>query len=95
MHIYIYSIGMASRTVHGATMRRSAEKRRKYASELSQHNILFTPLSVSVLGAWDPEAVRLFKRLGGMIANRSGDQVKNSTSMLLTRVSFALQRSNG
>jgi hypothetical protein len=89
------SIGIACASAHGATRKRSVEKRQKYGAELASRDLIFSPLSVSVLGAWNPEAPRVFKRLGGMIATASAGQIKKATSTLLTKVSYALQRSDG
>jgi hypothetical protein len=52
----------------------------------NSRDLIFSPF---VLGAWDPEALRVFKRLGGMIAAASAGQIMKAIATLLKRVSYA------
>ena len=84
----------AARDDHGATKKRNDDKRRKYSAQINDSKILFQPMSVSVLGAWHPDAIRIYRKIGMKIAERNRDEVKSASSLLLTKLSFALQKVN-
>ena len=54
--------------------------------------VVFMPLGFETLGAWGAKCVVFIKRLGGLIASKTGE--RRSTTFLFQRLSIAIQRGN-
>ena len=71
------------------------DKKRNYNERILEvENGSFTPLVFSAHGGMGWECRRFFKRLCGLIAEKRGENIASVTSVVRTRISFALLRSS-
>ena len=54
--------------------------------------VTFMPLGFETAGAWGTKCVKFVKRVGGLVASKTGE--RRSTSFLFQRLSIAIQRGN-
>ena len=83
-----------SRTLPQAYTANEREKKRHYNERVLQvENGGFTPLVFSVYGGMGRECQHFYKRLCGLIAEKSEERLSDITSWVRTKTSFALLRS--
>lgn len=67
-----------------------SRKKKKYATLIDRYN--FIPIALETSGIWGIEGLQLLKTIGNRISEITGE--KKSTSFLLQKLSFNLQRGN-
>lgn len=79
----------------GAITRREIEKRTKYSEQINGPNAkLFQPVVCETFGGWKKESIMLFKLIAEKIAERKFTDVKTEFKILMTGLSFSLQKYN-